>query len=184
VSHAALDAALVLCLSAGAADLLALNLLVLPATRAPALQQLGAEASAAALAPPSEPALAGGEQVKLADLSPVPLAASPAPRPEPVAIVEFDLASPHVDRRALQALGATLAQLREAAEIVVIGHADASGPEQLNDQLSVRRAQAVARRLLGSGISAARIRVDARGEREPREVGNSRRVEVFVGGGP
>jgi outer membrane protein OmpA-like peptidoglycan-associated protein len=66
----------------------------------------------------------------------------------------------------------------------VIGHADASGPEQLNDQLSARRAQAVARRLLGSGISAARVRVDARGEREPREAGNSRRVEVFVGGGP
>jgi OOP family OmpA-OmpF porin len=114
---------------------------------------------------------------------PVPLVPAPAPGPEPVAVVEFDLASPHVDRRALEALGPTLAQLRQASEIVVIGHADASGPEQLNDQLSVRRAQAVARRLLGSGISAARVRVEARGEREPREAGNSRRVELFVVGG-
>jgi OOP family OmpA-OmpF porin len=184
VSQTALDAALVLCLGAGAANLLALNLVVLPATRAPALQQLGSEASTAAPAPPTEPALAGGEQVKLAGVLPVPLADAPAPRPEPVAILEFDVASPHVDRRALRALSATLAQLREAAEVVVIGHADASGPEQLNDQLSARRAQAVARRLLGSGISAARVRLDARGEREPREEGNSRRVEIFVGGGP
>jgi OOP family OmpA-OmpF porin len=184
VSHAALDVALVLCLGAGAADLVALNLVVLPAMRGPAQQRLGPEASAAAPAPTTEPVLAGGEGVKLAGIVPVPLAPGPAPRPEPVAIVEFDLASPHVDRRALQVLGATLAQLREAPEIVVIGHADASGPEQLNDQLSARRAQAVARRLLGSGISAARVRVDARGEREPREAGNSRRVEVFVGGGP
>lgn len=176
MSHAALDAALVLCLTAGAADLLALNMVVLPATRAPAPQQLGPEL--VARAPAREPPRVRSE---LAGVSSAPPSPAPAPRPLPVAILEFEPASPRVDRAAALALAQTLDGLRDAPAIVVIGHADASGPDQLNDRLSARRAEAVARRLFASGIPKERVQLDARGEREPREQGNSRRVEIFAG---
>src|SRR5205823_3470717 len=51
VSDAALSGALVLCLGAGAADLLALNLLVLPAARAPLPSRIVPEARARPSAP-------------------------------------------------------------------------------------------------------------------------------------
>jgi OOP family OmpA-OmpF porin len=180
VNHAALNALLALCLGAGAADLLALNLVVLPAARGASAQPLDRQAPPRTPAPPAalptpRPELALGVQ---------PVPAGAPPRPQPVAILEFDVASPYVDRRATSALGETLARLRDATEIVVIGHADASGPEQLNERLSAQRAAAVARRLLGSGIAEARVRIDARGEREPRQDGNSRRVEIFIGEQP
>jgi OmpA-OmpF porin, OOP family len=173
VNQGALDAALLLCLSAGAADLLALNLLVLPAARAPAPHQLSPEVAASASV---------REHLELVAVSPAPSA--PAEAREPLAIVEFAQSSLRVDKRATGALSGALDGLRDAPEIVVVGHADASGPEQLNERLSERRAAAVARWLLDSGIAAARLRVEARGEREPRLQGNSRRVELFVGSAP
>jgi outer membrane protein OmpA-like peptidoglycan-associated protein len=71
--------------------------------------------------------------------------------------------------------------------ISVIGHTDNSGPDTVNDPLSLQRAQAVRDYLAGRGVGAARIDIQGRGEREPvasnaTDSGRAqnRRVEVFL----
>ena len=54
-----------------------------------------------------------------------------------------------------------------AAEVVVIVHTDRLGTLEYNDQLSRRRAQVIAGRLMASGVPSSAIEVAARGEREP-----------------
>ena len=54
-----------------------------------------------------------------------------------------------------------------AAEVVVIGHTDRVGSREYNDMLSRERAQAIARRLVSSGVPTNAIEVAARGERDP-----------------
>ncbi len=73
---------------------------------------------------------------------------------------------------------------RTGGPIEVAGHADARGPDDLNQLLSERRARAVARRLEDAGIDAARIAVAAFGSSRPSQTGNDRRVEVYVRGSP
>jgi outer membrane protein OmpA-like peptidoglycan-associated protein len=53
------------------------------------------------------------------------------------------------------------------AEIVVIGHTDRAGHQDLNDALARKRAELVAYRLMAAGVPSDRIEVVARGEREP-----------------
>jgi outer membrane protein OmpA-like peptidoglycan-associated protein len=72
-------------------------------------------------------------------------------------------------------------------QVWVIGHADAVGTPQYNDQLSLQRAQKVRDALVRLGISARRIEVSARGNREPlvptspgAPEQKNRRVEVSV----
>jgi OmpA-OmpF porin, OOP family len=50
---------------------------------------------------------------------------------------------------------------------VVIGHTDRLGTFEYNDQLSRRRAQVIASRLVASGVPSTAIEIAARGEREP-----------------
>jgi outer membrane protein OmpA-like peptidoglycan-associated protein len=76
---------------------------------------------------------------------------------------------------------------RPSPEITAIGHTDRIGTDQVNDVLSLQRAQRVKELLIQSGIAAARISVAGRGEREPivptaDEVSEprNRRVEVSV----
>jgi outer membrane protein OmpA-like peptidoglycan-associated protein len=76
---------------------------------------------------------------------------------------------------------------RPDPRIWVIGHADAVGTAQYNDQLSLQRAQKVREELVRLGISADRIEVSARGKREPLvhtsegvSEQKNRRVEVSV----
>jgi len=76
---------------------------------------------------------------------------------------------------------------RPYPEILVIGHADAVGTAQFNDQLSLQRAQRVRDDLIKRGISANRIEVSGRGKREPliptsQDVSEprNRRVEINV----
>lgn len=56
---------------------------------------------------------------------------------------------------------------RPYPEILVIGHTDAVGTPQYNDQLSRQRAQRVRDDLVKRGIAANRIEVSGRGKREP-----------------
>ncbi|MDB5803393.1 MAG: flagellar motor protein MotB [Betaproteobacteria bacterium] len=76
---------------------------------------------------------------------------------------------------------------RSGAELVIIGHTDTVGSQELNDNLSLRRAQLVVDMLKGSGFPLARIEAVGRGERElavptrdevpePR----NRRVQVLI----
>ncbi|HEX4985993.1 MAG TPA: OmpA family protein [Burkholderiales bacterium] len=76
---------------------------------------------------------------------------------------------------------------RPYPEILVIGHTDAVGTMQFNDQLSQQRAQRVRDELVKRGIPADRIEVSGRGKREPlvrTQEGVSepknRRVEINV----
>lgn len=73
-------------------------------------------------------------------------------------------------------------------EVRIIGHADATGSDALNDQLSVQRAQATKNYLAMRGVDPSRIMVAGRGEREPvadnsTEAGRAknRRVEIYLG---
>lgn len=74
-----------------------------------------------------------------------------------------------------------------APEVVVIGHTDRVGSVADNDQLSVRRAEAVRDKLVQAGIAASMIAIAGRGEREPAVPtadgvarAENRRVEINV----
>ena len=76
---------------------------------------------------------------------------------------------------------------RPVPDVQVIGHTDTVGEYRANDQLSAQRAETVKGFLVGIGISAERIQVSGRGEREPivPTADNSdeplnRRVEINV----
>src|SRR5258708_6288807 len=76
---------------------------------------------------------------------------------------------------------------RPYPEILVIGHTDAVGNYQFNDQLSRQRAQRVRDDLVKRGISPDRIEVSSRGKREPLiptaegvSEPKNRRVEINV----
>lgn len=76
---------------------------------------------------------------------------------------------------------------RPYPEILVIGHTDAVGNAQFNDQLSRQRAQRVRDDLVKRGISADRIDVSGRGKRDPliptsegASEPKNRRVEINV----
>jgi OOP family OmpA-OmpF porin len=49
----------------------------------------------------------------------------------------------------------------------VVGHTDMAGSDEFNDNLSMRRAQAVATFLVKAGIPAKQIEIAGRGKREP-----------------
>lgn len=76
---------------------------------------------------------------------------------------------------------------RPAAEILVVGHTDRVGSLQVNDQLSLKRAQVVRDALVAAGFPEGIIETAGRGEREPLvptddEVAEpkNRRVEITV----
>ena len=76
---------------------------------------------------------------------------------------------------------------RPAPEIIVIGHTDTVAKREYNDALSLRRAAAVKRMLVETGIEEDRIVVQGRGEREPLvptadgvDEPRNRRVEIRV----
>ncbi len=71
--------------------------------------------------------------------------------------------------------------------IDIIGHTDSTGPDSVNDPLSVARANSTRDYLVGRGVAATRIATVGRGEREPiasndTEAGRAqnRRVELFI----
>jgi outer membrane protein OmpA-like peptidoglycan-associated protein len=103
--------------------------------------------------------------------------------------IGFDLSQAQLDAAAqleVQALGAALASLPHA-QITVSGYADATGPGELNLQLSEERAQSVRQALEDAGVDPARITLEANGEwfsqRVPAEANaqaRQRRVDIRV----
>ena len=74
-----------------------------------------------------------------------------------------------------------------AMEVRIVGHTDNTGSEAVNNPLSVNRAQSARDYLVSRGVSASRITIDGRGEREPiaenqTEAGRARnrRIEIFL----
>ncbi len=72
-------------------------------------------------------------------------------------------------------------------DLVVVGHTDTVGTDQLNDALALKRAEAVKGLLVTRGIAAANIEAVGRGKREllvktPDQVAEprNRRVEIVV----
>jgi len=116
-------------------------------------------------APPSEP------------VPPPPPPPAPRPQPEPEVVFEFDSTVLFdFDSSALRP--EARAELDRAADILaprddiilieVAGHTDSIGPEEYNQDLSVRRAQSVADYLVQNGVSRDRLRVVGFGESRPR----------------
>lgn len=73
-------------------------------------------------------------------------------------------------------------------EVRIVGHTDSTGSDQLNDRLSLERAESTKHYLTARGVAANRILTAGRGEREPiadnsTEAGKARnrRVEIFLG---
>lgn len=73
-------------------------------------------------------------------------------------------------------------------EVRIIGHTDSTGSDELNNRLSLERAQSTKNYLVARGVHANQVVVAGRGEHEPvadngTEAGRARnrRVEIFLG---
>jgi outer membrane protein OmpA-like peptidoglycan-associated protein len=101
----------------------------------------------------------------------------------------FDVDSTFVQpslRSDLRALATNLQQYPNSS-VAVIGHTDNTGTAAYNQDLSSRRANAVANILIDAGVSAGRVRAIGRGEDEPIASNLSaagrqqnRRVEIVI----
>ena len=72
-------------------------------------------------------------------------------------------------------------------DVVVIGHTDALGSDQVNDALARQRAETVRAELIRRGVAPENIQASGRGKREPLiptpdgiAEPRNRRVEIFV----
>ena len=89
-------------------------------------------------------------------------------------------------QRDLQTVANSLSQY-PASAIQVVGHTDNTGTAAFNQDLSQRRASAVASALINGGVAAGRFKIEGRGEDQPiasnlTEEGRSqnRRVEIII----
>ncbi len=100
--------------------------------------------------------------------------AEPAPEPAPKVItISGDVAFEFDKADIRPAFEPTLNQIADElnqspeTKLEVVGHADSTGSETYNQDLSERRAQAVADYLIGRGVAADRFSASGRGETEP-----------------
>lgn len=117
-------------------------------------------------------------------------AAEPEPTPEPSddsapgidVVVYFGSNQTRVDDDANVQEAADWLNANKGGRLVVIGHADAAGPDSYNLKLSRRRAMSVRSQLVSkTGVSPKRIRVVAKGESQladPNDDSKNRRVEI------
>jgi outer membrane protein OmpA-like peptidoglycan-associated protein len=77
---------------------------------------------------------------------------------------------------------------QQNTEVRIIGHTDSTGSDELNDRLSMQRAQATKSYLAARGVDPNRIVIAGRGEHEPVAENTSeggraknRRVEIYLG---
>ena len=76
---------------------------------------------------------------------------------------------------------------RPVPDVLVVGHTDAVGNDQLNDALGLRRAETVRASLIGAGVPASDVQAVSRGKRAPAvptpdgvAEPRNRRVEIIV----
>jgi outer membrane protein OmpA-like peptidoglycan-associated protein len=186
-------------LGLGTADLAALNLWAIPNLDA-AEQSDVTDMSHATNAPPrlrpaapSDTSPAQAPRVTAPALrAPVEetLPAPPAARiaaAEPAAIaaradVLFHRGTWWIGPAGRRALRASIAQLPPDAIFEVEGHADDSGPSEINQRISERRAKVVAELLVREGVDPMRIRKRALGESHSTGVGRDRRATLVIRG--
>ena len=103
-----------------------------------------------------------------------PAAAAPTPPPAPVIdkgpyAIYFDWDSSFISQDARQIIRKAMQESVKADQITiqVDGHADRSGPNGYNDNLSFERAKAVKEFIIANGIDASKILIDGHGERNP-----------------
>ena len=83
--------------------------------------------------------------------------------------VLFELNSAEIGPEAAEILGIGVAILARdrSLEMTVIGHTDSQGPDDLNQRLSLVRAQSVVDFLVAAGLDPARLTAEGRGPDEP-----------------
>jgi OOP family OmpA-OmpF porin len=137
------------------------------------------------------------------ELFPEPVAQAapppPAPPPQPVyekvtisatALFDFDSAAlkPEGKTAIMEMADGIKAKGGSVVDVDVIGHTDSTGPEEYNEQLSLRRATSVKNYLVDQGVDPGIIDVSGKGETMPiadngTRAGRAqnRRVEINVG---
>jgi OOP family OmpA-OmpF porin len=105
-----------------------------------------------------------------ASLTTVALAQGPAPQPVTVrAVASFGFDDTAVQTADRERLLAEVAALKDVTwqSVTATGHTDSVGPEAYNQQLAVRRAEAVKSFLVGKGLDAGMIGTAGRGPDAP-----------------
>lgn len=104
-------------------------------------------------------------------------------------VLQFEPGTATLTPESQAQLPAILAQARAlpGGELVVVGHTDRTGSPQVNDVLSLQRAQAVRALLVEQGFQSELIEAVGRGEREPVvpteanvDEPRNRRAEIIV----
>ncbi len=120
-------------------------------------------------APTSAPAPKPAPVVKPA---PAPVVEQRQAEPEPVVVkrdfaVFFDWDSAQLSDAAKRTVFEVSRIINESDinTVVVIGHADTSGPDPYNDRLSLRRAESVRDQMVANGVSSSMIEISGVGER-------------------
>ncbi len=106
--------------------------------------------------------------------------------------LHFCLNESHLRRPVRAAIPRIARELQRAqpTRVVIVGHGDYEGSCRLNDTVGLRRAAAVRRSLVASGLRAGMIEIASLGERRPLDFSSAsaahdlnRRVEILVEGG-
>lgn len=102
---------------------------------------------------------------------------------QPLTQIFFSLGNYTLGPNGKATLERTLPQLTgDERAILIVGSADPSGTESLNDKLSDARAQSVAEWLLAHGVDAGRIQTRAIGQEAALGSMLDRRVDIWLGG--
>jgi outer membrane protein OmpA-like peptidoglycan-associated protein len=116
-------------------------------------------------------------------------ALSALPLPPIRVLLRFQFDSDELTDESRAALPALVRQVRErpVPEVVVIGHTDTVGANDVNFQLGMRRAETVRRILVNAGVDPAFIETSSHGEANPlvatrdnTSEPNNRRVEITL----
>jgi outer membrane protein OmpA-like peptidoglycan-associated protein len=101
-------------------------------------------------------------------------------------VINFAVNSSKVNKANLDGLVKELKENKDL-KVLLVGHTDASGSDNLNLNLSIQRANAVKQLLIKKGVNASRISIKGEGEKKPAadnetEEGKAknRRVEISV----
>ncbi len=156
-------------------------------------EQAGTDA--AVLASENEQARLSGRRVDRRALKPTAIARSDRrlvedlPPPPRTFTLNFLTDSTRLTADSEPVLADMLAEVRrrDGVDVLVIGHADRAGPSEMNDALSLKRAEDIRAQLIARGLDPASTRAVGRGERDLAVVTRdgvasqaNRRVEVVV----